>query len=197
MRKTAIQTGVLYAYQSRSKIVAPDPLVFLSTSLYSSRGQAMPREAWAHAAVRGTSIGISNVSRVRTGYLAVVPTYSGRPRSAETILQQRMQKVTLEQALRQKSFDVDDDLRLEIVISLTRVLGPYGEIMAERGRQEEARRLQREREQAEQRVAEGVRQELISRFAALGISVFPEARNPGLITVTPDEADKILRRLSC
>jgi hypothetical protein len=181
MKKADIKAGVVYAYQ-RSDNYSPEPVVFLSTDLYIERGRLHVSTAALEKAQPGEKPGKDYMGR-NTGYPAVFRSFDAEGTPEEVIA--AMLSATLDGAIADK---LPRGVKSEVVTTLTRIRGPYGEVrsaylaaqaadLAERYRRDAAAASRRSRAVAAAAV-----------FTDVGVYSTPRGSE---ITLTLENAEKL------
>lgn len=193
MKKADIKPGVVYAYQ-RSANYSPEPIVFLATGLYTSRGRYNKDKPWASRALAGDKIGRNYLDR-ETGYPIARRDWQAQGVSDEEIVRQML-------ALAPADWEGAADgtvgaVRLDILMRLGQITGLYDEVVAERtAREKAARELAAEVQQE----ADTSRTRAIDTLTALRAHGIEPSRIPSYggvesISLPLAEAEKLIRLL--
>jgi hypothetical protein len=192
VKKSDIKTGIVYAYQ-RGDWDRPQPLVFLSLDLYKARSYSERNVPWCSLAgdyhtrpKRGEGFDGRDV-----GYPVIILSEPGSADSLAAMAELGPEVITA--GLPEPHTAAG--MRTDVLTRLASVTGTYEEVVAELAeRRRRDRELEDERRAEEGRTATR-REELISRFAALGVKVTRAGLAADLLTLSLDEAAKIADRL--
>jgi hypothetical protein len=180
MKKADIKTGVVYAYQ-RNGTYAPQPVVFLSTDLYTDRGRYSANAAALTPALAGEKPGKDYLGR-HTGCPVVLRAFDFEG-PAEDVAPALL-AATLDGAIAGK---LPAGVKCDVLTTLTRIRGLYDEVLAEYQRQQDA---EAQRRRVADDLLRGRREraaQIVAQLEAFG--VFATYR--GHLELTLENAEKL------
>jgi hypothetical protein len=194
MRKQDIKLGTIYAYQNRSWN-DPQPLVFLSSTLYRQRWRGDLHSDPAY--LPGGDAGYTKPAAGRPTYSPAVgyPVLIGRqnalPDQIATMM--RIKPIAITTGLAQQHADAG--IYLTLLTRMASVIGLYDEVMQQMARQKDNDRRQREEATAARNRLQLQRDDLSARLEVLGIEVLRDYHHDDRMSFKLDELALIIARL--